>query len=76
MKEKMNKLMHYTWHYFWNVGVSYLVLLPFIAIILFLLRTKDLVIDLYDDVESSVVEQRYFNKKALSILKERFKDNT
>ena len=74
MKQKMNKLMHYMWYYFWNIGVNYFVLLPIYAVILLVTRLYEAIKYTLLEAKCAIDEQRIINSKDLDVLKEELKD--
>lgn len=74
--KKLNKYLAYTKYYMLNVLLTYYILLPVVILLLLLVKLKEMLTEMYYELEDSVVTQGELNKKALSILKERFKGNT
>lgn len=69
MKEKMNKLMHYTWYYFWNVLVVYLVLVPIYTVILFCIK----LCSIFHEIKDALEGQHRVNEKKMLALHQKFK---
>lgn len=72
----LNKYLAYTKYYALNVLWTYYILLPVVILLLLLVKLKEMTVEMYYELEDSVVTQSQLNKKALGIIKERFKDNT
>jgi len=73
MKEKMNKLIHYTWHYFWNVMVVYLVLVPIYAVLLFCIELWKTLCYIFHEIKDASKGQHRVNEKKMLALQQKFK---
>lgn len=66
--------MHYSWYYFWNVLVVYLLLVPVYAVILLFMKFWHALGRTFYEIKDALEGQQRVNEKKLLRLQEKFKE--